>query len=174
MMSIRVNGRQSVCWIVATGFLVACTSTAPPSLPPGNPADPQVRVPAKVPNNLLVHDDTTVAIQKELSRTEGGAKSAETMHHDMTNIPGMKMEDHKEMRPRTNVDTEGQALADEMKRTSEEMKKTSKEMKRKSKQTSSPNFYYTCRMHPQIHPDKPGKCPICGLALIKRESAPPK
>ncbi|PQV61558.1 Cu(I)/Ag(I) efflux system membrane fusion protein [Sediminibacterium magnilacihabitans] len=27
---------------------------------------------------------------------------------------------------------------------------------------------YTCSMHPQIIRDKPGKCPICGMALIKK------
>jgi membrane fusion protein, copper/silver efflux system len=26
--------------------------------------------------------------------------------------------------------------------------------------------YYTCSMHPQIHEEKPGKCPICGMNLI--------
>ncbi|MFO1520117.1 MAG: efflux RND transporter periplasmic adaptor subunit [bacterium] len=26
--------------------------------------------------------------------------------------------------------------------------------------------YYTCSMHPFIHMDKPGKCPICGMTLV--------
>lgn len=30
--------------------------------------------------------------------------------------------------------------------------------------------YYTCTMHPQIIKDKPGKCPICGMDLVKRQS----
>ena len=29
--------------------------------------------------------------------------------------------------------------------------------------------YYTCSMHPQIHEDHPGDCPICGMKLIKVE-----
>lgn len=29
---------------------------------------------------------------------------------------------------------------------------------------------YTCAMHPQILKDQPGQCPICGMALIKKES----
>jgi Cu(I)/Ag(I) efflux system membrane fusion protein len=29
--------------------------------------------------------------------------------------------------------------------------------------------YYTCSMHPQIHDDHPGNCPICGMKLIKVE-----
>jgi Cu(I)/Ag(I) efflux system membrane fusion protein len=33
------------------------------------------------------------------------------------------------------------------------------------------NAYYTCSMHPQIHEDHPGNCPICGMKLIKVELA---
>ncbi|MGZ3757089.1 MAG: efflux RND transporter periplasmic adaptor subunit [Mucilaginibacter sp.] len=29
--------------------------------------------------------------------------------------------------------------------------------------------YYTCSMHPQVHEDKPGNCPICGMKLIRVE-----
>jgi len=28
-------------------------------------------------------------------------------------------------------------------------------------------LYYTCSMHPQVMKDKPGDCPICGMALIQ-------
>ena len=28
--------------------------------------------------------------------------------------------------------------------------------------------YWTCTMHPQIHMDRPGSCPICGMDLIKK------
>ncbi len=31
---------------------------------------------------------------------------------------------------------------------------------------------YTCPMHPTIVSDKPGSCPICGMALVKRTPAP--
>ncbi|HVW96181.1 MAG TPA: efflux RND transporter periplasmic adaptor subunit [Mucilaginibacter sp.] len=29
--------------------------------------------------------------------------------------------------------------------------------------------FYTCSMHPQVHQDHPGSCPICGMKLIKAE-----
>ncbi|WPU94675.1 efflux RND transporter periplasmic adaptor subunit [Mucilaginibacter sabulilitoris] len=29
--------------------------------------------------------------------------------------------------------------------------------------------YYTCSMHPQVHEDHPGNCPVCGMNLIKVE-----
>jgi len=33
---------------------------------------------------------------------------------------------------------------------------------------------YTCPMHSDIHSDKPGKCPKCGMALVKKEISKPK
>jgi hypothetical protein len=33
---------------------------------------------------------------------------------------------------------------------------------------------YTCPMHPQIVRDAPGKCPICGMTLVKRETPAPQ
>ncbi|MDN5288310.1 MAG: efflux transporter periplasmic adaptor subunit [Mucilaginibacter sp.] len=41
-------------------------------------------------------------------------------------------------------------------------------MEQKMSKTQS-RFYYTCSMHPQIHEDHPGNCPICGMKLIKVE-----
>lgn len=38
--------------------------------------------------------------------------------------------------------------------------------------TASADSYYTCVMHPQIHEDKPGQCPICGMTLVKKPAAP--
>lgn len=38
-----------------------------------------------------------------------------------------------------------------------------------------PNIdYYTCSMHPQIHMDEPGNCPICGMKLVPvyKENSP--
>jgi len=35
--------------------------------------------------------------------------------------------------------------------------------------TTQSKAYYTCSMHPQIHEDHDGNCPICGMKLIKVE-----
>jgi rubrerythrin len=173
---IMITHRRLISLVAGAGLLAGCASTNPPSFAPGDAGDPQVRVPRKAPRNLLVHDETTLAIQAELSQTERDTKSSESMQHN--NMPGMqhgdmKMENHKETPNPTNVEQEKKAIAEEMKKTSDEMKRTSETMK-KAEQTSPQNFYYTCRMHPQVHADKPGKCPICGMTLIKKEGAPPK
>jgi rubrerythrin len=165
---ITINHRRLISFIAGAGLLAGCVATSPPSFAPGNPGDPQVRVPARPPANLLLHDETTVAIQQEFSRNESATKTAETVQHG-----DMKMENHKDTPPATNVEQEKKAVAEEMKKTSDEMKRTSEAMK-KAEQTAPQNFYYTCQMHPQIHADNPGKCPICGMTLIKKEGAPPK
>ncbi|MEO6229875.1 MAG: heavy metal-binding domain-containing protein [Ferruginibacter sp.] len=28
---------------------------------------------------------------------------------------------------------------------------------------------YTCSMHPEVKSDKPGKCPKCGMELVKKD-----
>lgn len=33
------------------------------------------------------------------------------------------------------------------------------------------DVYYTCSMHPQVHEDHPGNCPICGMKLIAVKKA---
>jgi len=36
-------------------------------------------------------------------------------------------------------------------------------------QKADTEVYYTCTMHPEVRSDKPGKCPICGMELVKKE-----
>jgi Cu(I)/Ag(I) efflux system membrane fusion protein len=40
-------------------------------------------------------------------------------------------------------------------------------------QAAGDKVYYTCSMHPQIHADAPGKCPICGMDLLAAKAASP-
>ena len=37
------------------------------------------------------------------------------------------------------------------------------------KVTNQKQVVYTCRMHPEVTSDIPGKCPKCGMALVLRE-----
>ncbi|TKK66419.1 efflux RND transporter periplasmic adaptor subunit [Ilyomonas limi] len=36
----------------------------------------------------------------------------------------------------------------------------------KTNTTANKDVYYTCSMHPQVHEELPGNCPICGMKLI--------
>ncbi len=48
------------------------------------------------------------------------------------------------------------------------MDKINKTMKtKKTKKMALMN--YTCPMHPEVTSDKPGKCPKCGMELVKKE-----
>src|SRR5437870_3098658 len=85
-----VNTIRLVLSISVAGLLVGCAATGPPLVPQNNPADSQVRNSSKSPRNVLVRDETTLAIEKQLSATEADAKNAESMHHDMSNMPGMQ------------------------------------------------------------------------------------
>ncbi|PTQ99734.1 Cu(I)/Ag(I) efflux system membrane fusion protein [Mucilaginibacter yixingensis] len=39
-------------------------------------------------------------------------------------------------------------------------------------QQEQPQAIYTCPMHPQVHEDHPGNCPICGMTLVKKTASP--
>lgn len=36
-------------------------------------------------------------------------------------------------------------------------------------QTDSTKMAYVCPMHPEVTSDKPGNCPKCGMALVKKQ-----
>jgi Heavy metal binding domain len=40
-----------------------------------------------------------------------------------------------------------------------------------TKKTTPAKVQYTCPMHPDVLSDKPGKCPKCGMTLVKKEPA---
>ena len=46
-------------------------------------------------------------------------------------------------------------------------KKTSQETHSHTEVTESQKEIWTCPMHPQIRKDQPGKCPICGMDLVR-------
>lgn len=41
-----------------------------------------------------------------------------------------------------------------------------KEQKQRTVTSANKDVYYTCSIHPQVHEEHPGDCPICGMKLI--------
>jgi hypothetical protein len=53
--------------------------------------------------------------------------------------------------------------------------KTNEDFNKQKPDPASPNFVatpfmYTCPKHPKVGMNKPGKCPKCGMPLIKKNS----
>jgi len=44
-----------------------------------------------------------------------------------------------------------------------------KDKMQNGKVDSGSKFVYTCTMHPEVMTDKPGKCPKCGMPLVKKK-----
>ena len=159
--------------------MASCVAPDPPPFPPNSPADPNVHSVSKPPG-LIARDETTEEVERVLASTEDQAKNAQKMEHDMQNMPGMEHgdmkgmqhgethRDHKATQPGQEQVEDKKKLVEEMQKTSDEMKATSGRMK-KAEPTKTEAVIYTCRMHPQIRSDKPGKCPICGMTLVKKE-----
>jgi hypothetical protein len=132
--------------VFCTYWLIGCAvNFQPPPLPATNPASVEAKesvTPAAGP--MLGRDALTQKTNERLAANTPGNPSfepseMEQMHHGMSGTEGMKH------------DKTGTAKMDS------------------GEKPKSGKVYYTCKMHPQIHQDKPGKCSICGLTLIKKE-----
>lgn len=45
---------------------------------------------------------------------------------------------------------------------------TKKPLLKMNKEVQKDTVFYTCSMHPGVKLDKPGKCPECGMDLVKK------
>lgn len=144
----------------AAGFLCSC-ATEPPPLPPNNPADPQVRGSARTPRNLLAKDETTLAIERQLSAVQAYAESAEKMEHDVGNVSRMERGAMKQGAMQHGAMAGHEPL--------QPKNQTSEPVKEKIEQRKSAGRIYTCPMHSQVRSVKPGNCPICGMTLGSKE-----
>jgi hypothetical protein len=143
-----IMGRSIRIFVASFCVLLLSSCAAnfqPPPLSSTNPASVNARESVTpVAKPMLGSDAVTRKTNELLTASAPGNPSFQPsemqgMHHGMSGMEGMQ---HKKT---------GAA------------KMGSGEQPRKGK------IYYTCAMHPQIHQDKPGKCPICGMTLIKKE-----
>jgi rubrerythrin len=128
-------------------LLSSCaTNFQPPPLSASNPASVEAKesiTPAAKP--MLGRDALTQKTNERLAASVPGNPNfqppeTQQTHHDMSGMEGLQDEKMGAMK----IDSSEEKLM-------------------------SGKFYYTCVMHPQIHQDKPGNCPICGMTLIRKE-----
>ena len=118
---------------------------------------------------------------KQPPTTTSSPPSQQMPEMDHSKMPGM------ESKPPPASPPNKEALKTEMQKTSDEMKKLSDEMKAKTDaakpaekssgswtvpQPSPEAAIYTCPMHPGVKQPAPGKCPKCGMTLVKKSAAP--
>lgn len=132
--------------VFCTQWLIGCAANfQPPPLSATNPASMDAKeAVTPVARPMLGRDALTQKTDERLAANTPGNPSLQPaemqqMHQGMSGTEGMQ-----------------QDKTEAMKMDSGKMPKSGK-------------VYYTCKVHPQIHQDKPGRCPICGLTLIKKE-----
>lgn len=181
--------------LLSATLLCGCAGIQPPALPEHNPANPQVGDVSRSPQTVLAADATTQAVKQRLSHSSERAKSSESMAHNMGGMSGIggmeKMqnggETHQAM-PAMSHDMGGMKM-DEVspspspKQNDGGMKHDMPGMNMEVAPTraggspssqakpASNGIYYTCVMHPHVHEDKPGKCPICGMKLVQKKAS---
>ena len=140
-MSARIFAAL-VCLLLLSG---CAANFQPPPVSAANPASVNARESVTAAAKpMLGTDAVTEKTNELLTATAPGNPSfqpseMQAMHHDMSATEGMQRE------------------------------KTGATKMASGEQPRSGKIYYTCAMHPQIHQDKPGKCPICGTTLVKKE-----
>jgi FtsP/CotA-like multicopper oxidase with cupredoxin domain len=100
-------------------------------------------------------------------------KSADKMDMPMTSDKKHSTSYTCPMHPEIHSDKPGNCPKCGMKLVQEKPKQTTEKTEQMDMPMHSDKAHsatYTCPMHPEIHSDKPGNCPKCGMKLVKEES----
>ena len=180
--------RQSFVLLALVALAGCTTNFEPTPLAADHPASATAQeAPRSWTRRLIATDELSRKTEMQLARKEVPNPDFQNsgMSHDMNKMPGMDHSKMKEMpapaASATASPASKEAVEGEMKKTSDEMKKLSDQMKAKSdaaksdKKKSAANestpaaAAYTCTMHPEVNLPAPGKCPKCGMTLVKKE-----
>lgn len=144
-------------------LFTGCTTPSEISVPEissDSPANPQSSIGSRT--TALPHLGEDAITRATSSRLKGETSAASEMSIDHGS---MKMNDGD-----MKMDHSGMKMKDGV------MKMDHSKMNMEPENTTpSPDSpaveSYTCPMHPEIHKPVPGKCPICGMKLMKEKSA---
>jgi hypothetical protein len=162
-MITNINILVALCLLSLGGCAI---TPAPVSTSPNDPSNPLAAEaitpplqPGLVAGAKTYLSPRTGADAQKMQHGRGDLRSPAGMDHGATN--GMEEMAGKAGAPRNPAE---QVVAQELRSEPSPAVPTGEQL-----QNIHPSDY-TCRMHPEIHSDEPGKCPKCGMPLVTRES----
>lgn len=165
--------------LLALAALTGCaTNFEPKPLPADHPANVQAEeAPRARTSRLIVTDELSRKTEMQLARKDVPNPDFQDsrMSHDMSKMPAPDASATKSPASKEAVEGEMKKTSDEMKTLSDEMKAKSDAVKSDKKKSAASEStpaaaVYTCTMHPEVNLPAPGKCPKCGMTLVKKES----
>lgn len=164
--------------LIALVALTGCaTKFEPKPLPPNHPASVQgEEAPRSGMKRLIATDQLSRTSKAQLARTEVPNPDFQPggMSHDMANMPGMDMSKPATGSPPAQPQTMPGMDASQMKNMTPNPGNSPVNKEPGNSAKSSPTAtIYTCVMHPEVQQSAPGKCPKCGMTLVKKEPATP-
>ena len=177
-MNIVMQDKHPVPLALALLALVAlngcATNFEPKPLSPDNPASVQAEeAPRSGIKRLIATDQLSRTSKAQLARKDipnpdfkpGG------MSHDMSNMPGMSMPGMDMSKPAAGAAPAQPQSMPGM--DASQMQNMTPAASPAGKEAGKPATIYTCVMHPEVQQPAPGKCPKCGMTLVKKEPAAP-
>ncbi len=134
--------KAALAWSILAAVLVGCAVTLPPA-PQSNPADPHAPEAATAPLR-----PTLLATSRSFVSPAADDREQKAKQMDMSKMKHGANDMGAMQHPMSG------------------MRNMAKP------EPASASSYYTCVLHPQIHEDKPGQCPLCGMTLVKKPAAP--
>ena len=147
--------------LAAASMLAGCAAQAPLSIRSGGPADPSAPETPSVPRPAALDPSAASA---ELRPTVQGTGRPGTPD------PTTSMGEMQGMQMPGMGDNKGGASSGPMP-SMQGMPGMKMDSPQSAPAASQASADYTCAMHPQIHQDHPGSCPICGMMLMKKDAA---
>ena len=145
--------------LAAASLLTGCAGPVALSENPNSPTNPAALESAPPPLSTTF-DHSTAVTELSPSQPNAGRPDPTTRMGDMKgmNMPGMNAGKESGASPSMHGNTEGMPGM------------TSDHPAASQPATTQIAMDYTCSMHPQIHQDHPGNCPICGMKLVKKDA----
>lgn len=153
---------KSFALLALITFAGCATNFEPKPLPGNHPANAQTEeAPRSSPRRLIAADELSRQSEVQLARKDVPNPDFQSggMSHDMGDMLGM---DHSKMQ---GMDMDKKPASAPVQEPSKMPGMDQTKMKEMPAPTAA---IYTCTMHPEVNRPAPGKCPKCGMTLVKK------